>query len=106
MSILLWFSCSVCVLVESSNQCYIEILRDGYESFAMYCFERYLIACLGGEDRAIRFMQRQGRESSKAPLLDHDHEKGIIKHPFPMNYLFKPWPLMSIVKETSSGIVA
>nr|XP_027060942.1 protein LAZ1-like [Coffea arabica] len=28
----------------------VEILRDGYESFAMYCFGRYLVACLGGED--------------------------------------------------------
>lgn len=25
----------------------IEILRDCYESFAMYCFGRYLTACLG-----------------------------------------------------------
>ncbi|GMH13229.1 hypothetical protein Nepgr_015070 [Nepenthes gracilis] len=25
----------------------IEILRDCYESFAMYCFGRYLVACLG-----------------------------------------------------------
>lgn len=24
-----------------------EILRDCYESFAMYCFGRYLVACLG-----------------------------------------------------------
>lgn len=38
-------------------------------------------------------MQRERREGSKAPLLDHGHEKGIIKHPFPMNYLFKPWKL-------------
>lgn len=24
-----------------------EIIRDCYEAFALYCFERYLIACLG-----------------------------------------------------------
>jgi len=24
-----------------------EIIRECYEAFALYCFERYLIACLG-----------------------------------------------------------
>lgn len=24
-----------------------EVIRDCYEAFALYCFERYLIACLG-----------------------------------------------------------
>ncbi|KAK6946524.1 Organic solute transporter subunit alpha/Transmembrane protein 184 [Dillenia turbinata] len=71
----------------------IEILRDCYEAFAMYCFGRYLVACLGGEERTIEFMEREGRASSKTPLLEHGSEKGTIKHPFPMNYLFKPWRL-------------
>ncbi|CAA6655874.1 unnamed protein product [Spirodela intermedia] len=57
-----------------------EILRDCYEAFAMYCFGRYLIACLGGEERTIQFMRRQGGSR-------------IIKHPFPMNYILKPWKL-------------
>ncbi|KAL0405909.1 UNVERIFIED_CONTAM: protein LAZ1 [Sesamum latifolium] len=48
----------------------IGILRDCYESFAMYCFGRYLVAC-----------------------LDHGSERGIVKHPFPMNYILKPWKL-------------
>ncbi|THG06238.1 hypothetical protein TEA_025827 [Camellia sinensis var. sinensis] len=69
----------------------IEILRDCYESFAMYCFGRYLVACLGGEERTVEFMERQGR--AKIPLLDHGIEKGTIKHPFPMNYFLKPWKL-------------
>ncbi|XP_010555181.1 PREDICTED: protein LAZ1 isoform X1 [Tarenaya hassleriana] len=69
------------------------ILRDCYESFAMYCFERYLVACLGGEERTIEFMERQGRMSFKTPLLDHNDDKGTIKHPFPMNYILKPWRL-------------
>ncbi|EEF36576.1 conserved hypothetical protein [Ricinus communis] len=34
-------------LVRPSISVYIEILRDCYESFAMYCFGRYLVACLG-----------------------------------------------------------
>ncbi|KAH0744833.1 hypothetical protein AABB24_012984 [Solanum stoloniferum] len=71
----------------------IGILRDCYESFAMYCFGRYLIACLGGEERAILFMEREGRAASKMPLLEHDSEKGVVKHLFPMNYFLKPWKL-------------
>lgn len=34
-------------LVNPSISVYCEILRDCYESFAMYCFGRYLVACLG-----------------------------------------------------------
>ncbi|ESR35693.1 protein LAZ1 [Citrus sinensis] len=70
-----------------------EILRDCYESFAMYCFGRYLVACLGGEERTIEFMEREGRASHKAPLLEHNSERGIVTHPFPMNYILKPWEL-------------
>ncbi|KAI8524759.1 hypothetical protein RHMOL_Rhmol13G0173900 [Rhododendron molle] len=69
----------------------IGILRDCYESFAMYCFGRYLVACLGGEEWTIEFMEREGR--TKAPLLEHGVERGTIKHPFPMNYFIKPWKL-------------
>lgn len=71
----------------------IGILRDCYEAFAMYCFGRYLVACLGGEERTIEFMEREGRASSKTPLLEHGAERGTLKHPFPMNYFMKPWKL-------------
>ncbi|KAL5562361.1 hypothetical protein UlMin_032108 [Ulmus minor] len=80
-------------LVNPSISVDCAILRDCYESFAMYCFGRYLVACLGGEERTIEFMERQGRASSKTPLLEHSSEKGTVKHPFPMNYLLKPWKL-------------
>ncbi|XP_022636841.1 protein LAZ1 isoform X2 [Vigna radiata var. radiata] len=70
-----------------------EILRDCYESFAMYCFGRYLVACLGGEERTIQFMERQARLSVKIPLLQHSSDKATINHPFPLNYFFKPWKL-------------
>lgn len=70
-----------------------EILRDCYESFAMYCFGRYLVACLGGEERTIQFMERQPRASLKTPLLQHSSDTGTIKHPFPMKYFLKPWKL-------------
>ncbi|XP_030522842.1 protein LAZ1 isoform X1 [Rhodamnia argentea] len=80
-------------LVNPSISVDCEILRDCYESFAMYCFGRYLVACLGGEERTIEFMERQGRTAAKDPLLEHYSEHGIVKHPFPMNYFLKPWKL-------------
>ncbi|XP_022762954.1 protein LAZ1 isoform X2 [Durio zibethinus] len=80
-------------LVDPSISVDCSILRDCYESFAMYCFGRYLVACLGGEERTIEFMERLGRASSKTPLLGLDCEKGTVKHPFPMNYILRPWKL-------------
>ncbi|XP_016541546.1 protein LAZ1 isoform X4 [Capsicum annuum] len=80
-------------LVNPAITVQIGILRDCYESFAMYCFGRYLVACLGGEKRAIQFMKREGLAASKMPLLEHGSERGIVKHHFPMNYIFKPWKL-------------
>lgn len=38
-------------------------------------------------------MEREGRASHKAPLLEHNSERGIVTHPFPMNYILKPWEL-------------
>ncbi|XP_021832920.1 protein LAZ1 [Prunus avium] len=84
---------SLISLVNPSISVDCEILRDCYESFAMYCFGRYLVACLGGEERTIEFMEREGRASSKTPLLEHSSEKGTVKHPFPLNYILKPWNL-------------
>ncbi|MBA0829153.1 hypothetical protein Goarm_013773 [Gossypium armourianum] len=80
-------------LVNPSISVDCSILRDCYESFAMYCFGRYLVACLGGEERTIQFMERLGYASSLTPLLDLDCDKGTVKHPFPMNYFLKPWKL-------------
>lgn len=34
-------------LLDSDAAFNCEIIRDCYEAFALYCFERYLIACLG-----------------------------------------------------------
>lgn len=78
-------------LMDPSISVDCEILRDCYESFAMYCFGRYLVACLGGEERTIQFMERQGR--MKTTLLESDSDTGTVKHPFPMNYFLKPWKL-------------
>ncbi|KAL6633803.1 hypothetical protein ACP70R_026474 [Stipagrostis hirtigluma subsp. patula] len=80
-------------LVNPDTSVYCGILRDGYEAFAMYCFGRYITACLGGEDRTIAFLKREGGEDSGEPLLHHASEKGIIHHHFPVNYILKPWRL-------------
>ncbi|XP_022989393.1 protein LAZ1-like isoform X2 [Cucurbita maxima] len=80
-------------LVYPSISVHLEILRDCYESFAMYCFGRYLVACLGGEERTIEFLEREGRSNTKTPLLEHSLEKGTIKHVFPMNLFLKPWKI-------------
>ncbi|WVZ83731.1 hypothetical protein U9M48_030849, partial [Paspalum notatum var. saurae] len=69
------------------------ILRDGYEAFAMYCFGRYITACLGGEDRTLAFLKREGGEDSGEPLLHDASENGVIHHHFPINYILKPWRL-------------
>lgn len=34
-------------LLNSDAAFHCEVIRDCYEAFALYCFERYLIACLG-----------------------------------------------------------
>ncbi|XP_076907923.1 protein LAZ1-like [Bidens hawaiensis] len=93
-------------LLNPSISLEIEILRDCYEAFAMYCFGRYLIACLGGEKRAINFMEREGRAGQRSPLLDQTSEKGIIRHIFPMNLFLKPWKLGQWVYQImKAGIV-
>jgi hypothetical protein len=80
-------------LVNPDTSVYCGILRDGYEAFAMYCFGRYLVACLGGEDRTIEFLKKEGGSGSDAPLLGQASEQRYVHHPFPMNYMLKPWPL-------------
>ncbi|KAL0369314.1 UNVERIFIED_CONTAM: protein LAZ11 [Sesamum calycinum] len=49
-----------------------EIVRDCYEAFALYCFERYLIAC-----------------------LDEAYAYGVVEHPFPLNCFLRDWKLGS-----------
>lgn len=70
-----------------------EIIRDCYEAFALYCFERYLIACLGGEDSTIKYMESQSIITSSMPLLEESYSYGIVEHPFPLNCLLKDWHL-------------
>lgn len=44
--------------------------------------------------RTIEFMKAEGFSSSvDHPLLSNISGKGIVNHPFPMNYMLKPWKL-------------
>nr|XP_043607168.1 protein LAZ1 homolog 1 [Erigeron canadensis] len=70
-----------------------EIIRDCYEAFALYCFERYLIACLGGEDNTIKFMESKSLISSSIPLIEESYTYGIVEHPFPLSCLMREWYL-------------
>ncbi|KAL3504368.1 hypothetical protein ACH5RR_034209 [Cinchona calisaya] len=82
-------------LLDPNAAFYYEIIRDCYEAFALYCFERYLIACLGGEEGTIEFMESQSMVSSSIPLLDEAYAYGVVKHPFPLNCCLWEWQLGS-----------
>ncbi|KAI3460503.1 hypothetical protein Pfo_017166 [Paulownia fortunei] len=73
-----------------------EIIRDCYEAFALYCFERYLIACLGGEESTIAFMENQTLATSSVPLLDEAYAYGVVEHPFPLRCFLRDWKLGSV----------
>ncbi|KAI3464626.1 hypothetical protein Pfo_021289 [Paulownia fortunei] len=80
-------------LLNSDDAFNCEIIRDCYEAFALYCFERYLIACLGGEESTIEFMERQSLVTSSIPLLDEAYAYGVVEHPFPLNCFLRDWEL-------------
>ncbi|KAK7377457.1 hypothetical protein VNO80_02882 [Phaseolus coccineus] len=83
-----------------------EIIRECYEAFALYCFERYLIACLGGEDRTIQFMENMNLTDSSIPLLKEAYAYGVVEHPFPLNLFLKDWNLGSeFYQSVKIGIV-
>ncbi|KAG9137952.1 hypothetical protein Leryth_025508 [Lithospermum erythrorhizon] len=82
-----------CLQIDAAFNC--EIIRDCYEAFALYCFERYLIACLGGEENTIELMESQGTFTSSIPLLDEAYAYGVVKHPFPLNCCLSAWQLGS-----------
>ncbi|KAJ4831821.1 hypothetical protein Tsubulata_010192 [Turnera subulata] len=80
-------------LLDSSAAFNCEAVRDCYEAFALYCFERYLIACLGGEDKTIEFMESQAVITSSMPLLEESYAYGVVEHPFPLNFFLRDWNL-------------
>ncbi|XP_050213490.1 protein LAZ1 homolog 1 [Mercurialis annua] len=80
-------------LLDSSSAFNCEAIRDCYEAFALYCFERYLIACLGGEESTIEFMESQSVITSSMPLLEESYSYGVVEHPFPLNCFLRDWQL-------------
>ncbi|KAF2296584.1 hypothetical protein GH714_000359 [Hevea brasiliensis] len=80
-------------LLDSSAAFNFEAIRDCYEAFAMYCFERYLIACLGGEENTIQFMESKTLITSSIPLLEESYAYGVVEHPFPLNCFLRDWQL-------------
>ncbi|XP_054788711.1 protein LAZ1 homolog 1 [Prosopis cineraria] len=80
-------------LLDSSAAFNCEVIRDCYEAFALYCFERYLIACLGGEDMTIQFMESMSVMDYNSPLLKEVYAYGVVEHPFPLNCLLRDWYL-------------
>lgn len=81
-------------LLDSSAAFNCEVIRDCYEAFALYCFERYLIACLGGEDKTIQFMEGMSLTAdSGTPLLKEAYAYGVVEHPFPLNCFLRDWHL-------------
>ncbi|KAH7525170.1 protein LAZ1 homolog 1 [Ziziphus jujuba] len=80
-------------LLDSNAAFNCEIIRDCYEAFALYCFERYLIACLGGEESTIAFMESQSVADPKTPLLNEAYAYGVVEHPFPLNCCLGDWYL-------------
>lgn len=80
-------------LLDSKAAFNLEVIRDCYEAFALYCFERYLIACLGGEEKTVEFMKSQSIISSGTPLLEEAYSFGVVEHPFPLNCCLREWYL-------------
>uniref|UniRef100_A0A7N0USJ9 Uncharacterized protein n=1 Tax=Kalanchoe fedtschenkoi TaxID=63787 RepID=A0A7N0USJ9_KALFE len=80
-------------LLNSNAAFNFEVIRDCYEAFALYCFERYLIACLGGEERTIEFMESHSVVTESTPLLEDSYAYGVVKHPFPLNCCLRSWYL-------------
>lgn len=82
-------------LLDSKVAFVCEIMRDCYEAFALYCFERYLIACLGGEENTIKTMENPVEITSSMSLLEVPYEDGVVRHPFPLNCFLRHWYLGS-----------
>ncbi|XP_068660897.1 protein LAZ1 homolog 2 [Aristolochia californica] len=73
-----------------------EILRSCYEAFALYCFGRYLVACLGGEGRVLALLENETKKVLEESLLQGDEcsngEEQSKGKPF-SSFFLKPFVL-------------
>ncbi|XP_072971409.1 protein LAZ1 homolog 2 [Typha angustifolia] len=53
-----------------------DILRNCYEAFALYAFERYLVACLGGEGRVVELLENATDKQFNERLLEDENKGG------------------------------
>ncbi|KAH0454041.1 hypothetical protein IEQ34_018365 [Dendrobium chrysotoxum] len=68
-----------------------DILRDCYEAFALYAFGSYLVACLGGEERAMELLEKgTSKQQLTEQLLKGDEEKGILHRSSFYDFFFNP----------------
>ncbi|XP_020099817.1 protein LAZ1 homolog 2 isoform X1 [Ananas comosus] len=70
---------SVISLWQSRFSIICEILRNCYEAFALYCFGRYLVACVGGERRVVELLEAAAEKQLNEQLLEEGGTRQ--KHP-------------------------
>ncbi|KAF6138813.1 hypothetical protein GIB67_025975 [Kingdonia uniflora] len=91
---------SIISLLDSRLSLSCDILRNVYEAFALYCFGRYLVACLvsvtevylldscdeptilGGEGRVVELLDKESRKHLNEPLLELDEKQTLQRGSF------------------------
>lgn len=65
---------------------YLETLREGYESYVIFCFMYYLIALIGDE---THFNQLKSKHTQISSVYGRSNDFG--RHMWPMHYVLNPW---------------
>ncbi|KAJ4958621.1 hypothetical protein NE237_025732 [Protea cynaroides] len=70
-----------------------DILRSCYEAFALYAFGRYLVACLGGEERVMQLLEDESRKLLSKQMVEEEDkpllEQAAHKRSF-INFFLQP----------------
>ncbi|CAL9190409.1 protein LAZ1 homolog 2-like [Musa acuminata AAA Group] len=80
---------SIISLWNSKFSMVCDILRNCYESFALYSFWCYLVACLGGEDRVVELLENAAREDISEQLLMEEDDEAQHQHSL-NDFVFHP----------------
>ncbi|XP_019196365.1 PREDICTED: protein LAZ1 homolog 2 [Ipomoea nil] len=67
-----------------------DILRNLYEAFALYSFGTYLVACLGGERKAVELLEEESRKQTRQPLLGGEGKPKTKQTTTFYNFMFHP----------------